>query len=52
MDAATGAAIVLVQAAVFVLAFLFAPKHGLLAAWRRGRVEPPATETAHSEGIP
>ena len=35
MDAATGAAIVLVQAVVFVLAFLFAPKHGLLAAWRR-----------------
>ena len=37
MDAATGAAIVLVQAAVFVLAFLFAPKHGLHAAWRRGK---------------
>ncbi|HSD93608.1 MAG TPA: metal ABC transporter permease [Methyloceanibacter sp.] len=37
MDAATGAAIVLVQAAVFVLAFLFAPKHGLYAAWRRSR---------------
>jgi manganese/iron transport system permease protein len=35
MDAATGAAIVLVQAAAFVLALLFAPKHGLLAAWRR-----------------
>lgn len=52
MDAATGAAIVLVQAAVFVLAFLFAPKHGLLAAWRRGRVEQPAPETAQSEGIP
>jgi manganese/iron transport system permease protein len=52
MDAATGAAIVLVQAAVFVLAFLLAPKHGLLAAWRRGRVEQSAPETAHSEGIP
>jgi manganese/iron transport system permease protein len=37
MDAATGAAIVLVQAAIFVVAFLFAPKHGLLAAWRHRR---------------
>jgi len=35
IDGATGACIVLVQAFVFVLAFLFAPKHGLLAAWRR-----------------
>jgi manganese/iron transport system permease protein len=52
MDAATGAAIVLVQATVFVLAFLLAPKHGLLAAWRRGRVEQSAPETVHSEGIP
>jgi manganese/iron transport system permease protein len=33
IDAATGACIVLVQAALFVLALLFAPKHGLL--WRR-----------------
>ncbi|MGV1014411.1 MAG: metal ABC transporter permease [Methyloceanibacter sp.] len=30
IDGATGACIVLVQAAMFVLAFLFAPKHGLL----------------------
>ena len=36
IDASTGAAIVLVQATAFVLAFLFAPKHGLYAAWRRG----------------
>jgi manganese/iron transport system permease protein len=35
IDAATGACIVLVQFAAFVLAFLFAPKRGLLA--RRGR---------------
>lgn len=35
IDAATGACIVLVQAAVFLLAFLFGPKHGLLVAWRR-----------------
>jgi manganese/iron transport system permease protein len=52
IDAATGAAIVLVQAAVFLLAFAFAPKHGLLAAWRRGRREQPDPETSHSEGIP
>jgi manganese/iron transport system permease protein len=36
-DSATGALIVLVQAAAFVLALLFAPKHGLRAAWRRER---------------
>jgi manganese/iron transport system permease protein len=35
IDGATGACIVLVQAAIFLLAFLFAPKHGLLVAWRR-----------------
>src|SRR5512134_2497401 len=35
IDAATGACIVLVQAAVFLLAFVFGPKHGLLVAWRR-----------------
>jgi manganese/iron transport system permease protein len=32
IDGATGACIVLVQAAIFVLAFLFAPKGGLLSA--------------------
>ena len=35
IDGATGACIVLVQAAIFLLAFLFGPKHGLLVAWRR-----------------
>ncbi len=35
IDAATGACIVLVQAAVFLLAFVFGPKHGFLVAWRR-----------------
>jgi manganese/iron transport system permease protein len=34
IDAATGACIVLVQASVFVLAFLFAPKRGVIAAAR------------------
>ncbi|MDQ8726160.1 metal ABC transporter permease [Bradyrhizobium sp. LHD-71] len=37
IDAATGACIVLVQACVFVLAFLFAPKRGLVAAARATR---------------
>jgi manganese/iron transport system permease protein len=41
IDAATGACIVLIQFAVFVLAFLFGPKRGLLA--RRRRL--PAAET-------
>jgi manganese/iron transport system permease protein len=35
IDGATGACIVLVQAAIFLLAFLFGPKHGLFVAWRR-----------------
>jgi manganese/iron transport system permease protein len=34
IDGATGACIVLVQAAVFVLAFVFAPKRGLIASAR------------------
>jgi len=37
LDGATGAVVVLVQAALFALAFLFAPTHGLLAARRRRR---------------
>jgi manganese/iron transport system permease protein len=37
LDGATGACIVLVQAAMFVLAMLFAPKHGLVWKGRRGR---------------
>jgi manganese/iron transport system permease protein len=35
IDGATGACIVLIQFAAFVLAFLFAPKRGLIANWRR-----------------
>jgi manganese/iron transport system permease protein len=38
IDAATGACIVLVQASLFVLAFLLAPKRGLLTAWRGKRL--------------
>jgi manganese/iron transport system permease protein len=44
IDGATGACIVLVQAAIFLLAFLFGPKHGLFVAWRRqSRPSPDST---------
>ncbi|MBM3545193.1 MAG: metal ABC transporter permease [Alphaproteobacteria bacterium] len=42
LDAATGACIVLVQAAIFVLAFLFAPKGGLVSL--RRPISPPLEE--------
>ena len=37
LDGATGGVIVLLQTALFALAFLFAPVHGMLAARRRAR---------------
>ncbi len=37
LDGATGAIIVLLQTAIFILAFIFAPKHGVLANRRRTR---------------
>ncbi|MFZ2099537.1 MAG: metal ABC transporter permease [Oricola sp.] len=37
LDGATGGVIVCLQTALFVLAFVFAPKHGILAARRRVR---------------
>jgi manganese/iron transport system permease protein len=37
LDGATGGVIVLLQTALFALAFIFAPKHGFLAAGRRRR---------------
>jgi manganese/iron transport system permease protein len=39
LDGATGGIIVVLQTLVFLLAFVFAPKHGLLAARRRVREE-------------
>jgi manganese/iron transport system permease protein len=43
IDGATGPCIVLIQAGVFLLAFLFAPQRGLLAAGRRpGGTDTPA----------
>ncbi|MFD1328044.1 metal ABC transporter permease [Mycoplana ramosa] len=38
LDGATGGIIVCLQTLLFLLAFVFAPKHGLLAARRRGRL--------------
>lgn len=37
LDGATGGVIVVLQTAIFLTAFVFAPKHGLLAARRRAR---------------
>ncbi|GLQ11317.1 membrane protein [Devosia yakushimensis] len=39
LDGATGGVIVVLQTGVFLLAFFFAPKHGLLAARRRAAEE-------------
>ncbi len=41
MDASTAGCIVLVQTGLFLLAFLFAPRHGLLAQRRRVSAPPP-----------
>ena len=38
LDGATGGIIVVLQTAIFLAAFLFAPKHGLIAARRRSRL--------------
>ena len=35
LDGATGGVIVTLQTAIFLLAFVFAPKHGVLAARRK-----------------
>jgi manganese/iron transport system permease protein len=39
LDGATGGVIVVLQTGIFLLAFFFAPKHGMLAARRRGAEE-------------
>jgi manganese/iron transport system permease protein len=54
IDAATGACIVLVQALLFILAFLFAPKRGLLAAWRGQTAVPsqPTLQEGESSALP
>lgn len=40
LDLPTGGTIVLVATAVFVLAWVFAPRHGAIARWRAGRIQP------------
>ena len=51
LDGATGGIIVVLQTLIFLLAFVFAPKHGMLAARRRARQAlaegPPRTLFAH-----
>ena len=39
LDGATGGIIVVLQTLIFLMAFVFAPKHGILAARRRARLE-------------
>jgi manganese/iron transport system permease protein len=41
LDGATGGLIVVAQTLVFLTAFIFAPKHGRVAAWRRARAAQP-----------
>ena len=48
LNGATGACIVLCQAAFFALAFVFAPKHGLLATRRQVAMAGDATSSASS----
>ncbi|GGM09899.1 metal ABC transporter permease [Deinococcus aerophilus] len=51
LDGATGASIVLVQSILFVLAFIFAPKHGQLAR-RRQQLAERAGELGEGQGNP
>jgi manganese/iron transport system permease protein len=44
LDGATGGVIVVLQTLVFLIAFVFAPKHGLLAARRRAQAVTAAVE--------
>jgi manganese/iron transport system permease protein len=46
IDGATGPCIVLIQALVFLLAFVFAPRRGLLAVWKGRKVTVPSGERA------
>lgn len=45
LDGATGGVIVVLQTLIFLMTFVFAPKHGLLAARRR------AAQAVQSEGV-
>jgi manganese/iron transport system permease protein len=48
IDGATGPCIVLIQAFAFLLAFVFAPRRGLLAAWKGRKATAPSGERASS----
>ncbi|MCJ8150417.1 metal ABC transporter permease [Shinella sp. B3.7] len=48
LDGATGGIIVVLQTAIFLAAFLFAPKHGLLAVRRKSRLALETTESLPS----
>lgn len=52
LDGATGGIIVMLQTLIFLSAFVFAPKHGLLAARRKAAraLEQPYAETAANAG--
>jgi manganese/iron transport system permease protein len=55
LDGATGGIIVVLQTLIFLAAFLFAPKHGMLAARSRARealAPVPAPATAEHHGLP
>ncbi|MCQ0987119.1 metal ABC transporter permease [Jiella marina] len=52
LDGATGGVIVSLQTAIFLLAFLFAPKHGLLAAKRKAAAALKETETTEASRPP
>lgn len=51
LDGATGGVIVLLQTSVFLLAFIFAPTHGLLAARRRANEAPESKSVAEVENV-
>lgn len=53
LDGATGGVIIVLQTVIFLIAFVFAPKHGLLAARRRARearADAPALGSASGAG--
>jgi len=50
LDGATGGVIVTLQTAIFLAAFVFAPKHGLLAAKRKAAAALAETEVPRAEG--
>jgi manganese/iron transport system permease protein len=49
LDGATGGVIVTLQTAIFMLAFVFAPKHGILAAKRKSALALTRKRTPHSD---